>query len=352
MLRSKLAVWRQFIPFDWLRELLILISFPQMMWDGKVISCILANPRRGMAMDQLSSQSLMTHSTSEIEEPEDSKFLELWDVIQGSWRCPDPQSDNAFHWIESAYRMSRGFELGTFHQYLLPISSQEQFKNWNRLILGYISNVKQAVHSFMNDLSSALCPDPRVGSNLWTLITDELLKRYEKAVSHTHFIFRVERKDISLIINHCWTIIYQRLESRDWKASCKIKLSRSRLTMNNEMWWRWMQSSTLSKRATQSTGWKTFTRSSNLITKSLASASLMWSAAKQQIHCPVTGSESPFKIVYALFHASLESESSECDCWKGTSFRRGHGVSWYMKHNIWKLERSCSEAEWATPVGG
>ena len=143
-----------------------------------------------------------SYSTSETGEPEDPKFPELSDVTQGPWRCPAPQPDNIFDWIESAYRTSRGFELGTFDPSLLPIIFQEQSKKWDGLALAYISDVIRVVHSFTNDLLSALCPDRRVWSNLWTLITDELLERYEKAMSHTHFILDAERKGTPLTTNH------------------------------------------------------------------------------------------------------------------------------------------------------
>lgn len=106
-----------------------------------------------------------SYSTSETGEPEDTKFPELSDVTQGPWRCPAPQPDNIFDWIESAYRTSRGFELGTFDPSLLPIVFQEQSKKWDGLALAYISDVIRVVHSFTNDLLSALCPDRRVRSN-------------------------------------------------------------------------------------------------------------------------------------------------------------------------------------------
>lgn len=162
-----------------------------------------------------------SYSTSETGEPEDPKFPELSDVIQGPWRCPAPQPDDIFNWIESAYRTSRGFELGTFDPSLLPIIFQEQSKKWDGLALAYISNVIGAVHTFTNDLLSALCPDRRVRSNLWTLITDELLERYEKAMCHTHFILRVERKGTPLTTNHYFNDNLQKARVERLKSALK-----------------------------------------------------------------------------------------------------------------------------------
>ncbi|KAI9810026.1 MAG: hypothetical protein M1827_006724 [Pycnora praestabilis] len=162
-----------------------------------------------------------SYSTGETGEPDDPEFPELSDVIQGPWRCPAPQPENIFDWIESAYRTSRGFELGTFDPSLLPIIFQEQSKKWDGLALAYISDVIRVVHSFTNDLLSALCPDRRVRSNLWTLITDELLERYEKAMSHTHFILRVERKGTPLTTNHYFNDNLQKARVERLKSALK-----------------------------------------------------------------------------------------------------------------------------------
>ncbi len=56
----------------------------------------------------------ISSSTSEDEEREDSSLPELSEMIQDRWRCSAPESGDVFEWIESEYRKSRGFELGTF----------------------------------------------------------------------------------------------------------------------------------------------------------------------------------------------------------------------------------------------
>lgn len=144
----------------------------------------------------------ISHPVSVEGKLEYPEFPELSNVIQGPWRCPAPRCDDILDWIGSTYRRSRGFELGTFDPSLLSIVFQQQSKKWDHLALGYISNVIRVVHSFTIDLLSALCPDERVRSSLWTLIADELLVRYEKAMSHTRFILRVERKGTPLTTNH------------------------------------------------------------------------------------------------------------------------------------------------------
>lgn len=148
-------------------------------------------------------------------------FPELSDVIHGPWRCPTPQSDDVFDWIESTYLKSRGFELGTFDPSLLAIIFQEQSKKWDGLALRYISDVIRVVHSFTRDLLLALCQDERVRSSLWILITDELLERYEKAMSHTRFILRVERKGTPLTTSHYFNDNLQNNRVERLKSSLK-----------------------------------------------------------------------------------------------------------------------------------
>ncbi len=170
---------------------------------------------------------------SEIIEPEDRKFSELSDVIQGPWRCPAPQRDNIFDWIESMYRNSRGFELGTFGPSLLPIIFQEQSKKWDGLALAYISDVIRAVHSFLKDLLSALCPDVRVRSNLWASISDELLERYKKAISHTHFLLGVERNGTLLTTNHYFNDNLQKARVERLQSALEGQASDVKFTSGN-----------------------------------------------------------------------------------------------------------------------
>ncbi|KAL8918465.1 MAG: hypothetical protein Q9172_005424 [Xanthocarpia lactea] len=172
-------------------------------------------------------------STSEINEPEDPKFSELSDVIQGPWRCPAPKQENIFDRIESMYRNSRGFELGTFDPSLLPIIFQQQSKKWDGLALAYISDVIRVVHSFLKDLLSALCLDARVRSNLLASINDELLERYKKAISHTKFILSVERNGTLLTTNHYFNDNLQKARVERLQNALKGQVSDIKFSSGN-----------------------------------------------------------------------------------------------------------------------
>ncbi len=151
------------------------------------------------------------------------RFPEISDLIQTPWKCPPPESGDIFDWIESVYRTSRGFELGTFNPSVLPIVFQEQSKKWDHLALDYISDIIRVVHHFKHDLLSALCPDPRLFSNLWTHITDDLLERYERAMSHTHFILQVERKGTPLTTNQYFNDNLQKARFERIKSALKYQ---------------------------------------------------------------------------------------------------------------------------------
>jgi Dynamin central region/Dynamin family/Dynamin GTPase effector domain len=160
-------------------------------------------------------------STTEMGELENSRFLDLSDVIQAAWQCPPPKSGNILDWIKAEYRRSRGFELGTFNPAVLPVIFQEQSKKWEPLALAYVSDVIQTVHSFADDLLSALCPDIRVRSSLWELMIEKMVDQYRKAISHTHFLLHVERQETPMTSNHYFNSNLQKARLETLKATLK-----------------------------------------------------------------------------------------------------------------------------------
>jgi Dynamin central region/Dynamin family len=162
-------------------------------------------------------------STTETSDLAASRFSELSDVIQDPWSCPFPQTDDIFDWIDSAYRMSRGFEMGTFNPSLLSILFQQQSQKWDQLALGYVSDIIGVVHSFANNLLSALCPDPRVQSNLWEFLVEDLLEPYQRAMIHTRFILRVERQGTPLTTNHYFSDNLQKSRTERINSALKAQ---------------------------------------------------------------------------------------------------------------------------------
>ena len=104
-----------------------------------------------------------------------------------------PKDQGILKWLTKVYRVSRGFELGTFDPSLLTIMMTEQSKKWNSLALGYISDAGTIVHNFATNLIWLICPDEHVRSVSTSLLTGDLLERYMKTVAQVVFVLQVER---------------------------------------------------------------------------------------------------------------------------------------------------------------
>ncbi|KAL8863427.1 MAG: hypothetical protein Q9178_000108 [Gyalolechia marmorata] len=100
-------------------------------------------------------------------------------------------------WIEKVYKGSRGFEIGTFDASLIPILWKKQTSNWDKLALGYISDIISAVHTYIWTLLCELCPDDKVARGLLSLIQDKLNERYNRGLDKTRSILQVEREPMT-----------------------------------------------------------------------------------------------------------------------------------------------------------
>lgn len=59
---------------------------------------------------------------------------------------------NVFQWIEMRYRMTRGYDIGTFNPTLIPGLFNEQTANWEALGEAYITEMICTLHEFIHDL--------------------------------------------------------------------------------------------------------------------------------------------------------------------------------------------------------
>lgn len=129
-------------------------------------------------------------------------YPELSDVIQYPEPYNSPPFDEILVWIEHIYKLSRGFELGTFDPAILPLLFQEQTVNWEYLAISYINGVILCAHRFCDNLLSYLCAEERVKCSLWSYLVEELVQRYEKTIEHVKFVLRTEREGNLLTTNH------------------------------------------------------------------------------------------------------------------------------------------------------
>ncbi|CRL24314.1 Interferon-induced Mx protein [Penicillium camemberti] len=107
-----------------------------------------------------------------------------------------PTDDSILVWIEDQYRASRGFEVGTFQTSLLCTIMNRQAGKWTDFSLGYVSDVIDIMHTFMLKVLEVICPDEQIRDKLVSVLTDELSKRYRKAMKQARLVLDVERMNI------------------------------------------------------------------------------------------------------------------------------------------------------------
>lgn len=127
---------------------------------------------------------------------------ELDDILHDDCEVPMPKPTGIIPWLETVYKGSRGFELGTFDASLLPNIWKKQIANWSDLTLGYVSDIVSIVHKYSIVLIAAICEDQRVQSALMSMLMDGLIERYKKSIDHAKFILYVERVGTPQTANH------------------------------------------------------------------------------------------------------------------------------------------------------
>ena len=115
---------------------------------------------------------------------------------------PPPTRWGIKRWIETTYKSSRGFELGTFDAALIPIIWKAQAANWEALGLGYISDVVSIVHTFISKLLNCICKDSKIKRGLKSVLLEQLRTRYQRGIAQAKFVTLVEKEGTQLTTNH------------------------------------------------------------------------------------------------------------------------------------------------------
>lgn len=68
--------------------------------------------------------------------------------------------------------------------------------------MGFLSDVIVMVHGFVESALAAVCTDENVREALVNRLSDELISRYQKAISNTQFILEVENSNTPMTYNH------------------------------------------------------------------------------------------------------------------------------------------------------
>ncbi|KAL6719642.1 hypothetical protein ACLMJK_001563 [Lecanora helva] len=146
-------------------------------------------------------------------------YCELEDVVFADEKLSKPRAgDDIKRWLKDVYTSSRGFELGTFDASILPIVWKKQCSKWEKLALGYVSDVITIVHEFTQHLLRTVCEDERIVRGLKDVLLDHLLERYKRSMEHTRFILSVERFGTPITTNHYFTDNLERSRNAQTKA--------------------------------------------------------------------------------------------------------------------------------------
>jgi hypothetical protein len=130
-------------------------------------------------------------------DPED-----LLDVLHPQEYLSYPHSGAIKSWLVEVFQGNRGFELGTFNASILATAMKKQCSKWTPISMGFVSDIIVMVHSFIHSALAAVCSDRNVCDTLINKLSDELIRRYQKALAHTRFLLEVENGDTPMTLNH------------------------------------------------------------------------------------------------------------------------------------------------------
>jgi hypothetical protein len=140
----------------------------------------------------------MQHFNTRKEED----LAELFEILHAQRSLPHPEREGIYRWLMQVFQSHRGFELGTFNSALLATCMEKQCSKWKEMSMGFVSDVIVLVHKFIDSALASICTDQNVRTALINKLSDDLIKRYQKAVSNTKFLLEVERSDVPMSLNH------------------------------------------------------------------------------------------------------------------------------------------------------
>ncbi|KAK6401745.1 hypothetical protein LTR95_019149 [Oleoguttula sp. CCFEE 5521] len=148
-------------------------------------------------------------SDSDIEQPpklfkvrKEDDLDELVNILHSQGSLQYPQCGDIRDWILQIFQNNRGFELGTFNASLLATCMKRQSAKWTDVGMGFVSDVIIIVHNYVDTALASICNDPTVCNSLMDKLSDELIKRYQRAITNIQFLLDVEKSDTPLTLNH------------------------------------------------------------------------------------------------------------------------------------------------------
>jgi hypothetical protein len=186
-------------------------------------------PSKAPSTTSSTTSSLLPDSIKGV----DGKYPELSDLICSGWEKPVPSNRDILEWIGEEYRRARGFGLATIGPSILPTIWQEQSKNWAGITKSYVGDIVFFVHDFICKALVHVCPDEAVRSSLWSLLQEQLYKRYRAAMEQVDFIIHVERFGMPLTANHYFN---ENLQKRKTRRLEKLLAEHAETTYDSKGW--------------------------------------------------------------------------------------------------------------------
>ncbi|KZL86160.1 dynamin family protein [Colletotrichum incanum] len=139
---------------------------------------------------------------------------ELDGVLSEPCKCAAPRNNDIMKHLEQLHLASRGFEMGTFNNHMLPTAFKEQSKKWESITLAHVSNVILVVHQFIYGVVKEACSDGAVFEALWSSIIEDLVKRYQTAMHQARLLIHVEREGRSITYNPAFSRVLGQVNAK------------------------------------------------------------------------------------------------------------------------------------------
>ncbi|KAK3074249.1 hypothetical protein LTR53_003472 [Teratosphaeriaceae sp. CCFEE 6253] len=158
-----------------------------------------------------------------LETRKEDDLEELVDIVQAQGTIPYPQPEGIQDWLRTVFQSHKGFESGTFNASILATCAKKQSWKWEHISMGFVSDIIVMVHRFVDSALTAVCDNRDVCNALMTQLSDDLIKRYQKAIANTKFLLEVENSDMPMTLNHYFNDNLQKC--RQERATAQLKES-------------------------------------------------------------------------------------------------------------------------------
>lgn len=147
--------------------------------------------------DEAASSSPDSHSGDDMVPTRYHVVDDDLDDMLYNEKIPASPDKGIMKWLEKVYNSSRGYEMGTFDVSLVPFMWKKQTLKWEDLSFGYTSDIVSTVHTYIRDLLKEICEEDRVRSTLLSVMMDQLIERYKRAMDQTRSILEVEHNPMT-----------------------------------------------------------------------------------------------------------------------------------------------------------